>query len=156
MSERVRAVQIARSLTIRSEPEVVFRWIEEPELASQWQPDVAEYTITRPSGDVVGTEFREVLRSATGSMEMHGRITEYEKNARMGFDVKGTGIHVHTAYSLTAVPHGTQLDVEADIHIGGRLSWLVDRLVRRRFARQFDSELARLRALAETTPRGST
>jgi Polyketide cyclase / dehydrase and lipid transport len=89
-------------------------------------------------------------------MEMHGRITEYEKNARMGFDVKGTGIQVRTAYSLTAVPHGTQLDVEADIHIGGRLSWLVDRFVRRRFARQFDSELARLRALAESRPRGST
>lgn len=156
MSARVRAVHIARSLTIRSGPGVVFRWIEEPELASQWQPDVAEYTITRPSVGVVGTEFREVLRSATGGMEMHGRITEYEKDARMGFDVKGTGIHVHTAYTLTAVPSGTQLDVEADIHIGGRLSWFVDPLVRRRFARQFDSELARLRGLAETRPRGST
>ncbi len=131
------------------EPEAVFRWIEQPELAAQWQPDVAEYEITKPGSDVVGTEFREVLRSAAGGMEMRGRITAYEQNARMEFDLAGSGIRVRTAYRVTAGSDGTRLDVDVDVHLGGRLSWLLEPLVRRRLARQFDAELARLRALAE-------
>jgi hypothetical protein len=40
-------VRISRTFIIRAEPDAVFRWIEQPELASRWQPDVAEYEITR-------------------------------------------------------------------------------------------------------------
>jgi carbon monoxide dehydrogenase subunit G len=136
---------------IRGEPQTVFRFIETPELAKRWQPDVAEYEITRATVGVVGTEFREVLRSATGSIEMRGRITAYAKNALMEFDVAGTGIRVRTRYGVNPAPQGTRLDVDADIHVGGRLSWLIERLVRRRMVRQFDAELARLRNLAEAT-----
>ena len=69
-----RLVQISRALLIRGEPQAVFRWIETPELAKRWQPDVAEYEMTRSTVAVVGTEFREVLRSATGSIGVRGRI----------------------------------------------------------------------------------
>ena len=111
-------MHITRSLTVSADPAAVFEWIEDPQLASQWQPDVAEYAITKASPDVVGTEFRETLRSATGSKEMHGRITAYEPNTRMEFHIVGSGIRVRISYLITAAPPGTRLDVDADIHLG--------------------------------------
>lgn len=52
---------------------------------------------------------------------------------------------------MNPAPQGTRLDVDADIHVGVRLSWLIERLVQRKMVHQFDAELARLRNLAEAT-----
>ncbi len=124
-----RGVRISRSLVIGVEPDAVFRWIEEPELASQWQPDVAGYEITRRCGDVVGTEFRG------GSAKRRGQ----NEAARSHHCLRPE--RADRVRSCWTRNPGT----------GGRLSWVVEPLVRRRIARQLDAELERLRGLAESS-----
>lgn len=142
-------MRLRQVLTIRAEPGAVFRWIEEPELAARWQPDVAGYQITRAAPGVVGTEFREVLRDATGSLEMRGRITAHVRGSEMAFDVAGPGIRVRSRYRVTPLPPGTRLSVETDVRLGGWLSLLLEPLARPKLARQLDAELGRLRDLCE-------
>ena len=142
-------MQLRRSLTIRSDPASVFRWIEDPALASRWQPDVVEYEITKRTPEVVGTEGREVLRSGRRTVEMHARVTAYEANARMDFDVAGRGIRIRNRFELTPVPAGTRLDVDFDIRLGGPLRWLLEPFARRKIGADLDAQLERLRALCE-------
>lgn len=140
---------ISHQLTIRREPESVFHWIEDPELASRWQPDVVDYEITRVSPGMVGTEFREHLRGAHGSVEMRGRVTAYERNALMEFDLTGRGVRVRARYALTPVASGTGLRVDTEIRVGGWFSRLLEPFVRGKVLKQARTELELLRKLCE-------
>ena len=76
-------VRFQHALVIRCAPEVVFSWIEDPERARQWQPDVAGGEVLHAEPGIVGTEFREVLADRRGHVEMHGRITEFRPGTSM-------------------------------------------------------------------------
>ncbi len=147
-------MRIRTVLAIRQPPGEVFRWIEDPQLAARWQPEVAGYEITRtgdPAGrDLTGTEFRETLRGARGTTELSGRITAYEPGSRIAFDLTGTGIHVRAQYRLEPAGDGTTLSADTEIRLGGRLSWLLEPLVRGKVASQQRAGLHRLRDLCET------
>lgn len=142
-------MRISHQLTIRREPASVFHWIEDPELASRWQPDVVDYEITRVSPDMVGTEFREHLRGAHGSVEMRGRVTAYERNALMEFELTGRGVRVRARYALTPVVSGTGLRVDIEIRLEGWFSRLLEPFVRGKALKQARTELELLRNLCE-------
>lgn len=142
-------MRIRQELTIHSAPESVFRWIERPELACRWQPEVAEYETTEAVPGLVGTRFRELLRDSEGSIELHGRVTGYVPNAMMEFDLHGRGVQLRARYSLSPDGSGTRLRVDTDARLGGWLSFLVAPFARRPLKRQIRSELESLRRLCE-------
>lgn len=144
-------MRISQTVTIQREPAVVFRWIENPDLARQWQPEVVDYEITRASPGTVGTEFRELLRGSRGSMWVSGRVTGYVRGKWMEFDLTGTGVHVRATYALRPSGSGTELRVEIDVTLGNWWPALLQPVIRRKMANRMSSELTRLRQICESS-----
>ncbi len=145
---------VRHALTIHREPGYVFRWIEDPALASRWQPEVVGYEITRAGPDptgrsLAGTEFREVLGGGRGATELRGRVTAHVPDRRMEFELTGRGIRIRSRYLVEPADDGTRLSVDTDIHLGGWFSFLLEPLVRGRIAGQQRTELEALRHLCE-------
>lgn len=142
-------------MVIRCPPAVVFGWIEDPERAREWQPDVAEGEVLHAEPGMVGTEFREVLRDSRGRVEMRGRITEFEPGRSMAVHLEGRGMTVTARYQVSPHLDGTLLNVEQSLDLPGRLARLLEPFVRPRVAARARADLQRLKHLCEdgTPPR---
>jgi carbon monoxide dehydrogenase subunit G len=155
-------MRISHAVIIRRPPSDVWPWIGDPEAARRWQPEVAEYEITTASPGILGTEFREQLRDGDGSVEMRGRVVEYEPRRLISFDLRGRGIRIIARYALRARGAGTELDVDLDVSVLGPLTRLLGPFLRPRLMRQLSVELERLRIMCESealevsSPRDST
>lgn len=141
------------TVTIRRDPAAVFRWVADPQRARQWQLGVLDYEVTLATPEVVGTQFRETVGDAAGSVELKGWVTEFEADHVMAFEVSGRGIRVHSRYVVTPASGGTLLEVDTDTHIGGPLSFLVAPFARRKVGRVLRTEVERLKRLCEGEPR---
>jgi uncharacterized protein YndB with AHSA1/START domain len=146
-------VRARETVTIRRDPADVFRWVADPERARQWQLGVLDYEVTVATPEVVGTQYRETVGDAAGSVELNGCVTEYDADHVMAFEVTGRGIRVHARYVVTPVADGCLLEVDTDVRIGGRLSFLLAPFARGKVGRQLRTELERLRRLCEAEPR---
>ena len=145
-------VRFHHSLVIGCAPDVVFAWIEDPERARQWQPDVAGGEVLHAEPGMVGTEFREVLADGRGHVEMHGRITEFRPGTSMAVRLEGQGMTVTARYEVSPHPAGTLLDAQQSHTLPGPLAHLLAPLVRRRVAARARADLQRLKALCESQP----
>jgi hypothetical protein len=130
---------------------VVFGWIEDPERASQWQPDVAGQEVLHDEPGMVGTEFRELLADGRRHVHMHGRITEFTPNRSMAVLLKAEGMTVTARYELHPHPAGTLLQVQQSLSLPGRLAKLLEPLIRRRVAARARADLRRLKNLCESS-----
>jgi len=142
-------VRFQHSLVIRCAPDVVFSWIEEPDRARQWQPDVAGGEVLHAEPGMVGTEFREVLADSHGHVEMHGRITEFRPGTGMAVLLEGQGVTVTARYEVSPHPAGTLLRAQQSLTVPGRLARLLEPLIRRRVAARARADLQRLKQLCE-------
>lgn len=142
-------MHVRHSLVIESPPEQVFSWIEHPQRARMWQPDVGDAEVLQATPGMVGTVFREVLRDSRGSVEMQGRITEFEPGRSMAVHLQGQGLSVDARYEVAPHPQGTLLHAEQTVVLPGRFARLVEPLVRRRVARRGAADLQRLKRLCE-------
>ena len=133
-------------------PEVVFGWIEDPERARQWQPDVAGGEVLHAEPGMVGTEFREVLQDNRGRAEMHGRITEFQPGSSMAVRLEGQGMTVTARYEVRPHPVGTLLQAEQSLTLPGPMARLFEPLIRRRVAARARADLQRLKHLCESPP----
>ena len=143
-------------MVIRCAPEVVFSWIEDPDRARQWQPDVAGGEVLHAEPGMVGTEFLEVLQDNRGRVEMHGRITEFQPGTSMAVLLKGQGMTVTARYEVSPHPAGTLLHVEQSLALPGRVARLLEPLIRRRVATRARTDLRRLKQLCESAPATGT
>lgn len=134
---------------IGSSPEHVFSWIEHPQRARMWQSDVGETEVLEATPGMVGTVFREVLRDSRGSVEMRGRITEFEPGRSMAVHLEGHGLSVDVRYEVAPHPRGTRLQAEQALSLPGRFARVVEPVVRRRVAQRSEADLQRLKALCE-------
>ncbi len=142
-------MRFQHSVVIRCAPDVVFGWIEDPERARQWQPDVAEGEVLHAEPGMVGTEFREVLRDNRGHVEMRGRITEFRPGASMAVRLEGQGMTVTARYEVSPHRLGTLLHAEQSLTLPGRAARLLEPLVRCRVATRARADLRRLQRLCE-------
>jgi len=145
-------VRIQHSVVIRRAPEVVFGWIEDPELARLWQPDVAGGEVLHAEPGMVGTEFREVLQDNRGRVDMHGRITEFRRGTSMAVHLEGQGMTVTARYEVSPHPAGTLLHAEQSLTLPGRVARLLQPLIRRRVSGRARADLQRLKQLCESEP----
>lgn len=144
-------MRFRHSVLIKCEPEVVFGWIEDPNRARRWQPDVAGGEVLRAEPGMVGTQFREVLQDDRGRVEMHGRITEFQPGTSMAVRLKGGGMTVTARYQVSPHPAGTLLHADQSLSLPG-LARLLEPLIRRRVAAPARADLQRLKHLCENAP----
>ncbi len=149
-------MRFQHDLVIRCAPEVVFSWIEDPERARQWQPDVAGGEVVHAEPGMVGTEFREVLQDERGRVVMHGRITEFQPGASMAVRLEGQGMTVTARYEVSPHPVGTQLHADQSLRLPGIAARLLEPLIRRRVAARGRADLLRLKRLCEDGPPPAT
>jgi hypothetical protein len=128
---------------------MVFGWIEDPERARQWQPDVAGGEVLHAEPGMVGTEFRELLADDRGHVQMHGRITEFQPDTSMAVLLEGQGMTVPARYEVSRHPAGTLLQAQQSLALPGRLGRLLEPLIRRRVAARARADLQRLKNLCE-------
>ena len=143
-------VRFQHSLVIRCAPEAVFSWIEDPDRARQWQPDVAGSEVLHAEPGMVGTEFREVLADGRGHAEMRGRIIEFRPGTSMAVRLEGEGMTVIARYEVSPHPAGTLLRAQQSLFLAGRLARLLEPLIRRRVGARARADLQRLKHLCET------
>jgi len=108
-------MKIASSIDIKSSPEVVFGWLENPQKAMQWMTSVSGGEITHETPERVGTTFREVVEDENGSVEMHGMITAFEADKSIAFHLESRVNIVDVEYRVEKIDEGVRLDYQANI-----------------------------------------
>jgi carbon monoxide dehydrogenase subunit G len=108
-------MKIASSIEIKSSPEVVFSWLENPQKAMQWMTSVSNGDIIHETPERIGTTFREVVEDENGSMEMHGTITGFEADNSIAFHLESRVNIVDVEYRVEKAGEGTRLDYDANV-----------------------------------------
>ena len=145
-------MKIASSIDIKSSPEAVFGWLENPQKAMQWMTSVSGGEILHETPERVGTTFREVVEDENGSMEMHGMITGFEANNSIAFHLESRVNIVDVEYRVEKIDEGTRLDYQANIKWKfpvNIISIFVSKKMRQGILSQLRDELSKLKELCE-------
>jgi uncharacterized protein YndB with AHSA1/START domain len=146
-------MKISQSVEIDRPAEVVFPWLEDPSRAMQWMTSVTKTEIIENKPDRVGTRFNEVIEEEGSTTEMAGVITEFEKNRRIAFHLKGKFNSVDVTYCLRELEGKTQIFQDAEIRFTGLLrvvSILSGSAFKKKILAQGRAEFARLKEICET------
>ncbi len=114
-------MKITTTIDIKSTPEQVFYWLEDPDRAMQWQTSVGQTEIIQETPDRIGTTFRETVEDDKGSTEMRGMMTEFVPNERLAFHLEENSTTVDVVFTLKKKGEITQLTQEADVRFKGLL-----------------------------------
>ncbi|MEK6258912.1 MAG: SRPBCC family protein [Planctomycetota bacterium] len=131
-------MQMTVTQQINAPIETVFQLLTEPEQVRRWMPTLesTETVSTPDDGSVVGTRFRQRIRSANqaGSTvtTYEGVITEYEPPDRFAVRVGSSVILMEGRYELTRGPgDSTDLQYVAEARVTHWLlrwfGWLMDK-----------------------------
>lgn len=131
-------MQMTVTQQINAPIEAVFQLLTEPEQVRRWMPTLesTETVSTPDDGSVVGTRFRQRIRSANqaGSTvtTYEGVITEYEPPDRFAVRVGSSVILMEGRYELTRGPgDSTDLQYVAEARVTHWLlrwfGWLMDK-----------------------------
>jgi carbon monoxide dehydrogenase subunit G len=145
-------MKISSSINIKSSPEVVFGWLENPEKAMQWMTSVSGGEILHETPERVGTTFREVVEDESGSMEMHGMITGFEADKSIAFHLESRVNIVDVEYRVEKSDGETCLDYQANVKWKfpvNIISIFMGKKMRQSILAQLQDELNKLKELCE-------
>jgi uncharacterized protein YndB with AHSA1/START domain len=132
---------------VRRPPEDVFAFVADFENEPRWKPGlVHEVERVSPSGQAIGTRYREVLSAGGERVEQIFEVTEYEPNRRVGFVAESSG--TRGVYELEPVADGTMLTFTVRPRRSG-LAKVLEPLRARQARERVQRELERLRDLLE-------
>lgn len=141
---------VLASVTVHRDLVEVFRHLEDPALAAEWQLGVLEHHVVHQADNVVGTRYHQVVGDHQHRIVLRGEVTGYVPGQEIELLVTGRGIRSRVRYQVGPDPAGTRVDVIADVRVGGPLFPLLAPFTRRRTVKQLRAELARLAAICET------
>ena len=145
-------MQITSSIDIKSTPEVVFGWLENPEKAMEWMTSVSGGEIMHETPNRVGTTFREVVEDESGAIEMRGFISGFEADKSIAFHLESRVNIVDVEYRVEKINEGTRLDYDANIKWKfpvNIISIFMGNKMRQSILAQLQDELNKLKALCE-------
>jgi hypothetical protein len=145
-------MRILNEIDISRPPKAVFPWIADPRKAMQWQGDVEGGRIITSTPEIVGTTFTESVQDESGRLEMHGTITEYDKNRAMGFHLESRIHEFDVRYTLAQAGNSTRVSIEALIRWKfpmNILSRVMGKKIAESLGRKTDEELHELKRLCE-------
>ena len=145
-------MKISNTIEIKSTPEKVFYWLEDPARAMQWMTSVTKAEIINETTNMVGTTFIEYIEENGRGIEMHGVVTDFVSNKRLAFQLDGDFNSVEVDFTLEGKEGITQLTQNAEIHFKGImsvLSILLGPFFKKKIMSQVRSEFARLKELCE-------
>lgn len=141
-------MQVERSVTISRHIKQVFAFVSNPDNNPRWQPDVIEHRKLTDGQMSVGTKFRHVSKFMGRRIEVIGRVTEYEPNRKIAFQVESGTLPYTIEYLMAPVNNATKFTYASVAQIDGLLK-LTQPLMVIAAKRVIDGDLARLKELLE-------
>ena len=145
-------MNIFYAIEIKSTPDVVFGWLEDPEKAMVWMTSVSKTEILHETPDRVGTTFREIVEDEGGAMEMQGVIAGFEPDKSISFHLDSRVNTVDVTYSIEASGEGARLVEEANVRWKfpvNIFSIFIGDKIKRNITDQLQDEFNRLKELCE-------
>jgi uncharacterized protein YndB with AHSA1/START domain len=145
-------MRIVNTIEIKATAERVFYWLEDPERAMKWMSSVSRSEIVEETPEKVGTRFREYVEENGRGLEMHGMITSWEENSRLGFHLESDVTVTDVEFTLDEERGVTRLTQSADMQFKGPLkimSVLFGAAIVKRIKRQAHEEFLGLKRLCE-------
>lgn len=145
-------MKISSGIWIKSTPQTLFNWLEDPEKARQWMTSVSEGEVLHETTDRVGTTFREVVKDENGSLEMRGIISGFEQDRSIAFHLESRVNRVDVEYQLEETNEGVNLNYRADIRWKfpmNIISLFMGSKIKKNILKKLTGELNRLKGLCE-------
>lgn len=142
-------IKMEQSVIINRPQEVVFAFVANPENETKWQADLVEAKFTTNGTVGIGSKGRDRRQFMGKPVETTWEVTEYQPDHKMAFRVITGPIPFHGAYLFEPVAGGTKFTFSAWAKTKG-LSKLFDPLVNRMGRKQYERDLAALKAVLET------
>jgi uncharacterized protein YndB with AHSA1/START domain len=145
-------MKTAITIEIKSAPEKIFSWLEDPTRAREWMTSVSKTEIIKQVSGMVGTTFREFVEEDGRGTEMRGVVTDFVSNKRLAFHLEGDYNTVDVSYTLEENGKLTRLSQIAEIRFKGLVrifSIFFGPLFKRKIIKQAQREFAKLKELCE-------
>lgn len=150
--DKKNTMKITNSIEIRSTPEKVFYWLENPNRAMEWMDSVTKTEIIKETPNMVGTTFREYIEENGKGTEMHGKIIDFVANERLTFHLKGEFNNVKVCFILEKKGDNTKLTQHAELRFKGVIRLMViflGPLFKKKIMKQSQNEFSKLKLLCE-------
>ena len=141
-------MKISNTIEIKSTPENVFYWLEDPERAMKWQTTVTKYEIIKETPQRVGTTFTEYIEENGHGTEMRGILTGFVPNKMLAFHLEGEYNTIDVNFTLNEKEGITQITQHADVHFRGMLK-VLSIFLKKKIIKQMQKEFAVLKELCE-------
>lgn len=96
-------------------PAEVFQWIDNPDMAMQWQKGVKAWAITRDMPERVGTTFTETLEEDGQTLEMTGTVSAYQAGRSIAFHLESRLHAVDASYTVEPAAGGSLVRMDTTI-----------------------------------------
>ena len=124
-------MKVANTINIRSTPEKVFYWLEDPHRAKRWMTSVTKTEIIKETSTMVGTTFREYIEENGRGTEMHGVVTEFVLDEKDG---------------ITTLTQNAKITFKGVLKV---LSIFLSHFIKNKLVNQAQGEFAKLKELCE-------
>jgi carbon monoxide dehydrogenase subunit G len=112
-------MKILNSIEIKTTPEKIFYWLEEPARAMEWMTSVTKTEFINKTPNMIGTTFREIIEENGRETEMRGVIIDFNKNKNITFKLDGNFNTVEVSFALIEKEGITVLIQNAEVHFKG-------------------------------------
>lgn len=144
---------VEESVLIERSKQDVWSFATDPDKATMWQSNVAEYEVVDGSEMREGARVRGVTRVAGRRVEWESEITEHEPEDRWAFRSTDAPMSFEGRYTLEEAGEATRITYHFEVEdIGGFFGKLADPVVTRMYARDVRASLENLKEILESEP----
>ena len=142
-------IHVETSVTIDRPAEEVFSVLSDLERQPDWVSSIQESEITSGGPVREGTTFRQVVKALGRRMETEATVTEYDPPRAFAFE--GGAGPMRMTFRFTVSPEGTgsRIDQVVEGETKGFFK-LADSIAARTMKKQFEADLATLKAVLES------
>jgi uncharacterized protein YndB with AHSA1/START domain len=134
-------------VTIGRPPGDVFAFLADGENDPQWRPGVAD--VKHQSGEGTGAVFRQGVKGPMGKrVDADYRLTEYEPDSTLAFEVIAGPVRPHGRYELSPDGSGTRVRFTLECELSGAKKLMMRRSVQKSM-RDEVGNLERLKSVLE-------
>src|SRR5262245_42137242 len=127
----------------------VFGFLEDVSRTPRWLARCVELTQTSPGPRAVGATLRYVYREGGRTGEMAGKVTAYERNAKLGFAYSDAMFDVSIGFEVRPAGAGTRVEHRIAIAPKTLIARLLSPMIRRQVRKNTDRDTAKLKAVVE-------
>ena len=139
-------------IEINAKPDQVFSWLDNPSKLSQWLPNIVENEVIQETSNRVGSTWRQVYDQNGRRMEMFGTTTVWEKNKRLGCEIRGQMFDLDVDYQLEDLDGRTRLTQVSQVRMKGifkLMGLIMTPFMKKAQGKQTDDSFLKLTRLVE-------